>query len=78
MILSFIFPFAIALIAAWIAYQSREEIVKIFSIIVMAISLLVSFAWAPWLVQILVLSLSLVEMRYFCDRHSCQNAAKRY
>ena len=78
MTLSFIIPFAIALIAAWIAYESQEEIVKTFFIIIMAISLLVRFAWAPWLVQILVLLVSLGAMRYFCDRHSCQNAAKRH
>ena len=76
MVLSFFIPFAIALVAAWIAYQSQEEIVKIFFVIVMAISLLVSFAWAPWLVQILILVVSLGAMRYFCDRHSCQDAGK--
>ncbi len=76
MLLSFFIPFAIALVAAWIAYQSQEEIVKIFSMIVMAISLLLSFAWAPWLVQILILSTSLGGMRYFCDRHSCNDATK--
>ncbi|MBE9182353.1 hypothetical protein IQ268_27785 [Oculatella sp. LEGE 06141] len=76
--LSFIIPFAIALISAWIAYESQEEIVKTFFVIVMAISLLVSFAWAPWLVQTLVLVVSLGAMRYFCDRHSCQNTAKRH
>lgn len=76
MTLSFIIPFAIALITAWIAYESQEEIVKTFFVIVMAISLLVSFAWAPWLVQILVLVVSLGAMRYFCYRHSCQNTSK--
>jgi hypothetical protein len=71
---SFLIPFAIALLSAWIAYQSQEEIVKAFCVIVMAISLLLSFAWAPWLVQILITSLG--GMRYFCDRHSCHDAAK--
>ncbi|HEY9663330.1 MAG TPA: hypothetical protein V6C65_33200 [Allocoleopsis sp.] len=77
MTLSFVFPFAIALIAAWIAYERHEEIVKTFFVIVMAISLLVSFAWAPWLVQSLILVVSLGAMRYFCDRHSCQNAVMK-
>jgi hypothetical protein len=76
MALSFLIPFAIALVAAYIGYQSREEIIKVFSMIVMAISLLVSFAWAPWFVQILVLVTSLGGMRYFCDRHSCRDATK--
>ncbi len=76
MTLSFIIPFAIAVITAWIAYESQEEIVKTFFIIVMAISLLMSFAWAPWLVQILILVVSLGAMRYFCYRHSCQNTSK--
>lgn len=76
MVLSFFIAFAIALVAAWIAYQSQEEIVKTFFVIVMAISLLVSFAWAPWLVQILILVVSLGAMRYFCDRHSCHSATK--
>lgn len=61
----FLIPFAIALLSALIAYQSQEEIVKAFFIIVMAISLLLSFAWASWLVQILILSTSLGGMRYF-------------
>jgi lipopolysaccharide/colanic/teichoic acid biosynthesis glycosyltransferase len=74
---SFLIPFAIALVAAWIAYQSQEEIVKAFFVIVMAISLLVSFAWTPWLVKILILSTSLGGMRYFCDRHSCQNSIEK-
>ncbi|WP_431658482.1 hypothetical protein [Pantanalinema rosaneae] len=74
--LSFLIPFVIAVIAAFVAYQSREEIVKIFSIIVMAISLLLSFAWAPWFVQTLVLVTSLGGIRYFCDRHSCHNPSK--
>ncbi len=76
MSVTFFIPFAIALVAAWIAYQSREEIVKAFSVIVMAISLLVSFAWASWLVQILILAGSLGTMRYFCDRHSCHDPTK--
>lgn len=76
MTFSFIIPFAIALITAWIAYESQEEIVKTFFVIVMAISLLISFAWAPWLVQILILVVSLGAMRYFCYRHSCQNTSK--
>jgi len=73
MVLSFVIPFIIALVAAFIAYQSQEEIVKAFSIIIMAVSLLVSFAWAPWLVQILILISSLGGMRYLCNRHSCQD-----
>ncbi len=73
---SFLIPFAIALLSAFVAYQSQEEIVKAFFVIVMAISLLVSFAWASWLVQILILSTSLGGMRYFCDRHSCNDAGK--
>ncbi len=77
MALSFFIAFAIALIATWIAYQSQEEIVKIFFVIVMAISLLVSFAWASWLVQILILTASLGGMRYFCDRHSCNTSKIR-
>lgn len=76
MLLRFFIPLVIALVAALIAYQSREEIVKTFSIIIMAISLLVSFAWAPWLLQVLVLALSVGGMRYLCHRHSCQDALK--
>ena len=72
----FLIPFAIALLSAFVAYQSQEEIVKAFFVIVMAISLLLSFAWTPWLVQILILSTSLGGMRYFCDRHSCRDAGK--
>jgi len=75
-VLSFLIPFAIALISAWIVYESQEEIVKTFFVIVMAISLFMSFAWAPWLVQILILVASLGAMRYFCYRHSCQNTSK--
>jgi undecaprenyl pyrophosphate phosphatase UppP len=71
---SFLISLAIASIAAFMAYKSREEIVKAFSVIVMAISLLVSFAWTPWLVQILILAASLGGIRYFCYRHSCQDA----
>lgn len=41
---SSLIPFAIALLSAFIAYQSQEEIVKAFFVIVMAMSLLVSFA----------------------------------
>ena len=73
---SFLIPFAIALLSAFTAYQSQEEIVKAFFVIVMAISLLLSFAWTPWLVQILILLTSLGGMRYFCDRHSCHDAGK--
>ncbi|MBN8563629.1 MAG: hypothetical protein J0L70_24125 [Leptolyngbya sp. UWPOB_LEPTO1] len=40
---SSLIPFAIALLSAFIAYQSQEEIVKAFFVIVMAMSLLVSF-----------------------------------
>lgn len=76
MTLSFLILLAIALIAALVAYQSQEEIVKVFSVIVMVISLLLSFAWASWLVQILILVVSLGALRYFCDRHSCHNAEK--
>ncbi|WP_171974621.1 hypothetical protein [Leptolyngbya sp. 'hensonii'] len=43
--LSFLIPFAIALITAWITYESQEDIVKTF--LVMTISLLVSFAGHP-------------------------------
>lgn len=74
---SFLIPFAVALLSAFIAYRSQEEIVKAFSVIVMSISLLVSFAWAPWLAQILILSTSLGGMRYFCDRHSCQDSIEK-
>jgi lipopolysaccharide/colanic/teichoic acid biosynthesis glycosyltransferase len=74
MTLSFLIPFAIALVAAFMAYQSQEEIVKTFCVIVMTISLLVSFAWAAWLVQILILVASLGGVRYFCYRHACQDA----
>jgi len=73
---SFLIPFAIALLSAFITYQSQEEIVKAFFVIVMAISLLLSFAWASWLVQILILSTSLGGLRYFCDRHSCHEDGK--
>jgi hypothetical protein len=70
---AFLIPFVIALFSAFIAYQSQEEIVRAFSVIVMAISLLVSFAWAPWFLQILILSTSLGGMHYFCDPHSCHD-----
>jgi len=73
MMLSFLISLAIALVAALMAYQSREEIVTIFSLIVMAIGLLVSIAWVPWFVQILILVVGLGGMRYFCYRHSCQD-----
>lgn len=74
--LSFLIPFAIALVAAFIGYHSREEIVKAFAIVIMAVSLLVSFAWTPWFVQILILLTSLGGMRYFCYRHACHDALK--
>jgi putative effector of murein hydrolase LrgA (UPF0299 family) len=76
MALSFFIPFTIALVTAFVAYQSQEEIVKIFAILIMAISLLLSFAWTPWFVQILILIASLGGMRYFCYRHSCNNDVK--
>lgn len=74
--LSFVIPFAIALVTAYIAYQTQEEIIKAFSAIVMAISLLISFAWAPWWVQILILLTSLGGLRYFCVRYSCHNTVR--
>ncbi|MDX2100118.1 MAG: hypothetical protein SFW36_20270 [Leptolyngbyaceae cyanobacterium bins.59] len=76
MTLLFFISFAITLVAAWIAYESQEEIVKTFSVIIMAVSLLVSVAWAPWLAQVLILVTSLGAMRYFCDRHACHETKK--
>lgn len=76
MALSFFIPFGVALVAAFVAYQSREEIVRTFAMIIMVINLLVSFVGAPWLLQLLILAASLGGMRYFCVRHSCQNTAK--
>lgn len=74
--LSFLIPLAIAAIAAFVTYQSREEIVKALSVIVMTIGLLASFAWTPWIVQIVILAASLGGIRYFCYRHSCQDVSK--
>lgn len=74
MAISFFIPFAIALIAAVVGYRSREEIVTVFSAIIAAVSLFLSFVLAPWLVQISILLAGLAGMRYFCHRHSCQNS----
>ena len=75
MTLSFLIPFAISLIAGFIAYQGQEEIVTLFSTILAIISLVLTFVLAPWMVQILVLVAGLAGLRYFCDRHACQNSS---
>lgn len=72
--MTFLIPLAIALIAAYIQYQSREEMVTIFSAIVGVIGLLVSIVLAPWVIQLVLLVTGLAGMRYFCYRHSCNNA----
>jgi uncharacterized membrane protein YciS (DUF1049 family) len=74
MSLSFLVPLAIALIAAIIGIQSQEEIVAVFSTIVAALSLLLSFILAPWMVQIFILISGLAGLRYICHRNSCQDS----
>lgn len=74
MTLFFLLSLTIALIAASVGYQSREEIVTPFSFIVAVISLMISLVLAPWMVQLLILVVGVLGMRYFCDRHSCQNS----
>lgn len=72
--MSFLIPMAIALIAAYIRYQVHEEIVSIFATLIALLSLILSFVLAPWIVQILILVGGLAGVRYFCDRHSCQQS----
>ncbi|WP_416668659.1 hypothetical protein [Egbenema bharatensis] len=73
--MSFLIPLAIALVAIYIQYQTQEEIVAIFSIVIAIVCFFLSLVLAPWMVQILILVAGLGGMRYFCRSHSCQDAA---
>lgn len=76
MLLSFLIPLAIALVAAFVSVHSREEIVAVFFTIVASFSLLLSFILASWTIQILILILGLAGLRYMCHQHSCQDLMK--
>lgn len=73
---SIVILLAIALVALYVRYQFPEEIVVLLSNILSIFCVLMSFALAPWKVQILILVVGLLGMRYFCYRHSCQQLMK--